>query len=512
MKTYVVQLENHDDVVSAREKISWSKARRVLLVWPRKGTILQRRVDLLILDRHSRQVGAQLGIVAGSGVVRGHARELGIPIFKNTVHAQRAPWRRGRTRKTAPIRQQPRSDPYILRQQREAFRTPPSGIFAVNQRARLAVFLVGLAAFAALVLFFAPGARVQISPQRQVQRLSVPVWASPEITVSSPSGRLPAYTLSVVVEGRDQAESTGRSFLPDKAAVGQVQLTNLTDTVVDVPRGSIVLLPDSPTTQYAITRSLRLPAGPGETATAPVRAVLPGRRGNAEAGQLRALEGPLGLRLAVENQEPISGGTDRISPAPTEQDYRALRQNLMAELEAAAFADAASRLAEDRFLLEGTLQLKTVLEEIQYPAPLQPADQLQLTLRAEYEIWYVLEEDLRAVAQTALDANLPAGFVPSEGSLQFAFIQEETVEERTMPAASSTAVNPVRRQLEIERMLEADISESSAARAIVGLDLANAQHLLRSRYHLSAEPQITLSPEWWIRLPFLPFRVSVEKQ
>ena len=39
MKTAIVQLDAFDNVISIREKISWSKTQRILLVWPNKGKI-----------------------------------------------------------------------------------------------------------------------------------------------------------------------------------------------------------------------------------------------------------------------------------------------------------------------------------------------------------------------------------------------------------------------------------------------------------------------------------------
>ena len=93
MKTYVVQLEDHDDVISAGDKITWSKARRVLLIWPRAGRVLERQVDLLLLQRRCQALGAQFAVVTNSGAVRANARALGISVFASAEQAQRANWR-----------------------------------------------------------------------------------------------------------------------------------------------------------------------------------------------------------------------------------------------------------------------------------------------------------------------------------------------------------------------------------------------------------------------------------
>ena len=93
MKTYILHLESHDDIISARDKMGWGKSGRILLVWPEKGRLLNRRLDLLLLKRHSVNLGAQLAIVSRDPEVRYHAPRLGIPLFKNLRRAQSAAWR-----------------------------------------------------------------------------------------------------------------------------------------------------------------------------------------------------------------------------------------------------------------------------------------------------------------------------------------------------------------------------------------------------------------------------------
>ena len=93
MKTYIINLDPHDDIISARDKMGWAKAERILLVWPERVRLLDRRLDLVLLQRHSAALGAQLGVISRDTEVRYHAPRLGILVFKDLRQAQRSNWR-----------------------------------------------------------------------------------------------------------------------------------------------------------------------------------------------------------------------------------------------------------------------------------------------------------------------------------------------------------------------------------------------------------------------------------
>ena len=63
MKTQILQLESHDDAISTRDKMGWGQTRRVLLIWPARGRVLTRQLDLILLLRHSLTLGVQLALV-----------------------------------------------------------------------------------------------------------------------------------------------------------------------------------------------------------------------------------------------------------------------------------------------------------------------------------------------------------------------------------------------------------------------------------------------------------------
>jgi hypothetical protein len=517
MKTYIVQLDDHDDVISARDKISWSKARRILLVWPQKARVLERRVDLLLLKRHSQQLGAQLALVTRSSLVRVQAVELGIPVFTDAVEAQHANWRRTRGRRKYPRQklQRPTTSPADFREQRLAERrASQDDLFSrlgANRWVRLGVFTFSVLAFLLMMLAFLPGAEIHLKPYRQQQQLTIAVWASPAVRAPSASGGMPAQTEVVTVEGRDQASSTGQASIPDRYATGQVLFTNLTDRAVEIPEGSVLLGITSPQVDFMTTQAVQVPAGTGKSVMVGARALLPGSSGNLPAGKIQALQGPGGLSLAVNNPSATFGGSDQAGKLPTEQDYRALRKKLLENLQASAVEEMRARIKPDQRLLEGTIHLKSTVSEIREPPQGQPGDQLQLTLRIEYEAMIIDEADLQAVAQSALDANRKDDFDPVPGSLNITNASEPQLDltASASEAGGSLENQTARWSFRIERVLEARWNKTAVIRLIQGKGVSEAQKALEAKFRLAEAPLINLYPPWWGRLPFLPARIKV---
>ena len=49
----LVQLESNDDAISVRDRIMRFRGEHVLLVWPEQGDILQRKLDLVLVQREA---------------------------------------------------------------------------------------------------------------------------------------------------------------------------------------------------------------------------------------------------------------------------------------------------------------------------------------------------------------------------------------------------------------------------------------------------------------------------
>jgi hypothetical protein len=66
--------------------------------------------------------------------------------------------------------------------------------------------------------------------------------------------------------------------------------------------------------------------------------------------------------------------------------------------------------------------------------------------------------------------------------------------------------------LHATRQVQARIADADAVQLSLGLDPLQAISRLRASLPLEQPPRIELQPDWWPRLPFLPFRISVFNQ
>ena len=501
MKTQIIKLEEHDDLISIRDKMGWGKTGRILLVWPETGRLALSRLDLTLLQRHSQTLGAQLGLINRDGEIRQQADELGIPTYKNLHKAQQAIWRsprrvrREQTNRTIQLRQGREGTPRLdLR----AEKPPPSGL-NLSPIARGILFTVGILAVFALGAVLAPTAQLYLQPEVQEQELEFTVNADPQAKAVSLAGTLPSERFSVVVEGRDQLIVTGAASIPDQPAGGLVVFTNLSDREVDIPSGLVVSTVGESAIRYTTTRAGTAEPGPGTTIDLPVRAIQPGETGNIAAGEIKAIEGPLGIELTAANPRPFSGGRDLDSLAPNARDYDRLSARLSESLRQTALAELRTALEPGDVLIENSLQPSRTLEEIFQPAEIQAANELSLHLRLEFSAQVARQADLIHLAESVLNARLPEGFMPQAGSLLLTPLDEPEIQADGRARWSMLAL----------RRIQAEISPAAAVQMALGLERQVASQKLAQALPLDEPPEIKMTPDWWPRLPMLPFRISV---
>jgi hypothetical protein len=493
MKTQILQLEPHDDVISTRDKMGWSQTSRILLVWPSRGRILIRRLDLELLLRHSRALGGQMALVTRDSQVRSHAKQLGIHVFNSVRQAQntrwKRPYRRGITSKWK-AEQAPHELP-----------APPDragNAAGLSPLARLGIFSLGVLALLSIAAVLLPSAEVTLTPETRLQEISLPVEASASVDRVNLSGLIPIRSVSVVLEGRDSLSPTGEIQVPEHRSRGRVEFTNLTDREISVPAGTVVSTPGA-SIRFTTDQADQVPAGPGKTLSLPVTAMAPGSMANVRAGRIKGIEGPLGLSLVVTNPSATRGGSDRPSPAPTPLDRTRLSNQLLATLMESAESETQNMLKPGDLLLGPATAPSQILEETFDPPDDQPANQLVLTLRAEFQAQIISGEDLEELATAALDANMPPGYSAEPGSLEIEHQSSPTLED------SGSA----HWELKAHRSIVAELAESQALAAAMGLPPTQAAQRLQQNLPLERPPRISLVPTWWPRMPFLPFRIHI---
>ncbi len=494
MKTQVIQLDTHDDVTSIRDKMSWAKTPRILLVYPRRSRILGRPLDLRLIQRHAFILGAQLAIVAPSANIRQSARELGIPIFRTATIAQRRTWQAQSTAET-PVRRAPPSDLRLM--QREA--VPTEGRWRNLIGIRLLFFTLAVVAILALLILFFPSATVALSPETRMQSLAISLSASPQGTTIGPNGKLPAHLASTVIEQSKTAQVTGSVITPNTSAEGLARFRNLSIGTVKIPVGTVIRTTGSSPVRFATTTEAVMPAGVAKAVDVPVQAVGPGTSGNLPADSLIAIEGDLGTSLAVTNPSPTTGGSDHRAPIQTADDRTRLHEALVSAILDQCKKSLPQSLGQGDILFPDTLAVGQVLSETYFPADGQTGATLSLTMNLKCQGQYARALDVNSFASLALDAHLPAGFEHASNAITSA----------TSSAPVTDSEGKTSWKIIAQRLLRARIDPAETMKLIQGRSLGVAGRRLATSFRLVAAPSIHVTPAWWPWLPVFPFRIAV---
>ena len=490
MKTQIITLESHDDLISVRDRLSWAKTPRILLVAPKYEKVNLRQVDLKILQRHAHSLGAQLGLVTRQRRVRQDAESLGIPVFESTGQAQRVAWTKVRRRRLP--QRAPAKD---LREKRdqlpaaeEAWRALPA--------VRVTAFVLGVAAVLVLVALFIPRASVRLAPIIKGQSVTLPVTANPSVKDVFIMGSVPLREKRVIVEGAQTVVVTGEGVIPQSKAKGAVEFRNLTQQAVTVPSGTVV---QSEGARFVTTEDGEVEAGVGKKIVLAVEAAEGGIAGNVEAETINAIEGRLGLSLSVTNPEPVTGGRELPSVQASDEDRARVKDLLLQSLAGEARDKFAEEVGAGDLLFENTLSLAQILAEEYDLPPGAAGTKLTLSMRAEYSVHYADASDLTELAALAMNASLPPDFSPVPGTL--------TVTPLTTPLIGSDG--SVRWTMRVERRLVGQVDPVQVAQLIQGRGVKSAQSLLEETLPPENAPVITLSPSWWQWIPIVPFRIEV---
>src|SRR5581483_10050358 len=495
MKTQIISLESHDDLISVRDRMSWAKSPRILLVWPKYEKVALRPVDLRVLQHHAHDLGADLGLVTHIPNVKRDARGFGIPVFDSTASAQRDPWPERRSTK----RRDPQAARPDLRAMRETTRFEEAG-WKSNSAARIGFFASGVLAVLTVAALFVPRAAIKLTPISQEQRVTIPVTAGESIESVSITGNVPTHEIKFTVAGTQSATIVSQASVPQDKAKGVARFKSLTQAPVTIPAGTVIYSAGPTTVRFVTVNETHLEGKINSTVEVPIIAVEGGESGNLPANAIQAVEGNLGLSVSVTNPQPTTGGTSVMAVAPSEGDRQRVRDVLLPLLQSQAQKQAMSVIGSNDILLVNTLKMGQVLEETYDPPAGGAGLLLKLTMRVEFSAQYMQASDLRRLAETTLNASVPEGFLALPDTLKFTMLGA--------PVLDGSGASHF--DLQVERGLQREINAQRANALVRGLSPQAAAHVLLSELPLEKSPEIDLSPSWWPWMPLIPFRITIQ--
>ena len=494
MKTQIITLESHDDLISVRDRLSWAKTPRILLVWPKYEKVTLRQVDLKVLQRHASSLGAQLGLVTRARRVRADAEALGIPVFESAGQAQRVAWPKV-THKRLPERIPDKT----LREKREQAQVREEA-WRAHPVTRVLALIVGVVSVLALVALFIPRAQITLKPVTQTQSVEIPVSANPAVNTVFITGSIPVREKRVIVDGSQTVIVTGEGIIPQSKAKGVAEFRNLTQQAVTIPAGTVLQATDA--IRFVTTEDGVVDAGVGKKIELPIEAVEGGVAGNLEAETLTAIEGRLGLSLSATNLEPTTGGRELSSVQASDADRTRVKDLLMKSLEERARENLLSGLNSSDLLFENTLAVSQTLSEEYDPPAGAAGTKLTLTMQVEFSVQYASASDLTELATLAMNAVLPSGFRAASDAV--------TVKPTTNPKLADDG--SVHWTMSAERTIAQSFDAAQVTQLVLGYGVKQAQANLNDNLPPASSPEIRLSPSWWRWVPLLPFRIDVVTQ
>lgn len=504
-----IQLEAGEDAASVRDRLSFLRGKRVLLIWPEEGTVLSRKLDLVLIQREAMRRAIRLALVTHDPEVIKHAEELNISTFETIGASERGRWKRGRAKVFTTRFQRPDSEP------------EPDELMEVASRVRgeprsrrwrffgrLLALLIVLAVLGGAGFIVLPSAVVTLTPAQSRLEVEADITADPNLqTVDVENRLIPAIKLSAQIEDSGTIETTGALDLGDTLATGSVVFINQTNQAVTIPAGTTVTTSAGTPIQFRTTESAELAAGLGLQIEVPIEA-LPtsqGEAGNVESGLINTVIGPLAVRVSVRNVAATSGGTARAQRVVSDDDRERLLATLRQQLQARAYLEMEPRLSDTQFIILETVRIAEERSDwTTFSAqPGDVADTLSLTMRAVVEAIAVDEQFARQIVYAQMSNQIGDG----------QFIKPQTVTyERGSVSNVDAPTGRITFSLTGSGLVTQQINAGTLGERLAGKSLNDATAYLVNEIQQAdgTLPSITVSPDWFGQMPLLPMRITIQ--
>lgn len=507
-ETEHLQLEATDTVVTVRERLSRLRGRRVLLVWRPESPLLQRKLDLVLIQREAYRRAIQLALVSADKHIIAHAAELNISCFASVEASERERWKRGRQKRFLPRYHKPSADlqPEDLARiaARIESRKRQSPWRSAIERGLVLLMLVGVIGAAFYIVL--PSAVVEVRLAQDDVIAVVDIIADRKATaVNLERGIIPARSLLQSVETTATIPASGAYWLDSVSAAGVVTFTNLGDSRVIIPATTILGTSAGEPILFQTTANVLVPAGVGRGVDAAVEARegYRGSIGNVSAGMINTVIGALAENVSVINLAPLAGGGVRSVKVVAAEDQARLLESVRIQLQSLAFEQVRSTLSDSQVIIIESIRIEEERKEwTHFSADVGTmTSELSLTMRAVVSAIAVDERFGRQVAQARLKSMLPPDSDLVTGSLDY----------MRGPFTLGRLDGQVRFTASASARAAAAIDRDALREELAGSSVDEARRLLAAWPGLSAidPPVLKLYPKGLQDMPTLAIRIDL---
>lgn len=503
-----VQIEANEAPESVKDRLSFLRGQNVLLIWPEEGTVLTRKLDLVLIQREAMRRAIRLALVTHDPQVIKHARELNISSFETIGASERGRWKRGRGKVFANRAHKPKDAPEPGELMDVASRVRRPGVLPVPMLVRVLILVVLMGAVGVVAVVVIPGATITLMLAEEEVTIEAQIIASTEAeVVDVAAGVIPARVQPIQVRQSDTRETSGVIDQPDLLASGSVLFSNVTGQRIDIPAGTVVNTTTGEIVRFRTTVDATLPSGVDEQIEVAIEA-LPesgGDVGNVGIGVINAVAADWADQVVITNLTPTTGGATRSLPAVTQQDLDRLEAAVRQKIQAQALTELQTFLGPSEEVIPATIRITDESERpdwVIFSAGVGDAvDTVSLDMQAVVEAVIVNTQHGQRIAFTQMSELVPRGRVLEAGSIQYTVGPVTNISEDNRVTFSIIGNGQVRGQASVGILQE----------RLVGLSPDAAQDFLVNTVDLmpGTQPDIVISPDWFDRLPLLPVRITI---
>lgn len=516
IKPEYIQLESGEDIPSVRDRLSFIRGKRVLLIWPETGTALIRKLDLVFMQREAKRRVIQLALVTHDPQVIVHAKELGISTFETIRQAENSKWKRGRTRVFVQRHHKPKDepDPEELMSVASRVRNPRKRMSdALRRVVQVVVAVIVFSVIGGAIFVAVPSAQINFALAQETVNVEVSIIANPDPTVLDidiDSGTIPATVLRATVQTVQSIATSGEAAGEDSRAIGVVTFTNQTPRVVEIPANTPISTRAGTPIRFTTTVAASLAGQVGARTDVAVEAIpeFAGSIGNVTEGLINTVIGSLSEQVTVRNLQATTGGTSQTFSIVTQDDYDRLMGIVRAQLQARALEEMEENFSSDTqvIVVESVHIPESSLRHdwINYSHEIGAfSETLTLDMQAIVEALVIDDRFARQIVFARLSAEKPNNLVLQPAS--FIYTRGSVLSTNLDGTTTFTAVG--------NAIAIAQVDSSQLQQTLAGKPLDDAQTILTNTVDIAPNttPEIEIWPSWLWQMPMLPIRISIRR-